>query len=934
MQIKIGLFFLLIVAGFAEELTVGLVLPFSAFKSNHRLVQHAITSTWFKMKRSLIGFQNLDVDIRLVTSKWPATPTPKNILDTLCLDFIPKRVNVIIYITDTRPHNTDTRSNTNGIATEYLMHLCNSIGLPVIAWNSPHSGEERASSSVILQLAPNIAIQVQPMLAFLIRYGWMQLCCITSSSLGSDDFLRAVKEEVDVSNENSNNIKFEMLISKKLNVKNDVNDVEKQLSKLMSRQPKCRIFLMHSTNVEARTVFSAAKRLDLTTKDYLWIVTQTVQATGLLSPEFPVGLIGIDFVSNEETISAEAAQIFGHALLKADGHFRPFQSEFNCSNIDNHFKQREQGSQLFKLLKNVSIVSESDDNIEFNDDGTLKQRTFHIVNFNSTKQWQLVGLYKKNNLIINDIVWPGGSHHPPLGKPEKFHLNVSFLEEHPYIYLTPPDSETNRCSASATPCIERGNGRNESDKIHCCIGLCIDLLKKLATDLDFSFDLVRVADGLWGSQSNGKWNGLIADLVDGKADIVMTSLKINSQRESAVDFSLPFLETGITIIVAKRTGIISPHAITQPFDFITWFAILVIAIQTAVIAIFVFEWLSPDGFNRQSALPNGHEMTFFQTYWMAWAMLFGAAVNVANPRGCSARFMGNCWALFAVVFIAIYTANLAVFMITKEMYYNLSGLEDPRLLHPSRSTPSLKFGTIPFGNTETIIKTNFPHMYSYMRPFNRSTVYEGVAAVKSGELDAFLYDATVLDHLSSKDDDCRLLTVGKWYSMTGYGIAFPKRSNYRSMFSQQILIYKQTGQLEQWQKFWLSGACKLKKELPSDGQFQALSFEQFISAFVLLAIGILSAFILFLCEHCFHRYVCNRNPQSSSHQCWLLISRNLSRTLNVTSKVKSDHQCENFLCDITLERLREKLKLSELKIQQLENQVQEVETQFIHGTFL
>lgn len=90
--------------------------------------------------------------------------------------------------------------------------------------------------------------------------------------------------------------------------------------------------------------------------------------------------------------------------------------------------------------------------------------------------WEEIGVWKSwahQKLDIRDIAWPGNSHAPPQGVPEKFHLKVkksidfdslslqfnsfqliyisltrsqiTFLEESPYINLSPADPISGKC---------------------------------------------------------------------------------------------------------------------------------------------------------------------------------------------------------------------------------------------------------------------------------------------------------------------------------------------------------------------------------------------------------------------------------------------------------------------------------------------------------
>ena len=53
------------------------------------------------------------------------------------------------------------------------------------------------------------------------------------------------------------------------------------------------------------------------------------------------------------------------------------------------------------------------------------------------------------------------------------------------------------------------------------------------------------------NKETGEWNGLMGELLAQKADLAIADLTINSQRNDAVDFSMPFMRLGENIGVCS-----------------------------------------------------------------------------------------------------------------------------------------------------------------------------------------------------------------------------------------------------------------------------------------------------------------------------------------------------------------------------------------------
>ncbi|XP_043501790.1 glutamate receptor ionotropic, NMDA 2B isoform X2 [Polistes fuscatus] len=916
-------------------LKVGMMVPYKTF--GVRDYTKAVTSAINTLQKSTRGpklglFQQHGIRVKI--SMMELTPSPTTILNSLCKDFLSLNVSAILYLMNYEQYGRSTAS------AQYFLQLAGYLGIPVIAWNADNSGLERraSQSNLQLQLAPSLEHQTAAMLSIMERYKWHQFSIVTSQIAGHDDFIQAIRERI---SEMQDRFKFNILTTIQFTDSSDIIELVNSESRVM---------LLYSTREEATRILKAAQDYKITGENYVWIVTQSVIENLQFASQFPVGMLGVHFDTSSESLINEintAVKVYANAVEDfvndPENANRSLDTQLSCEGAGE--ARWKTGDLFFKYLKNVSVEGDQGKpNIQFTQDGVLKAAELKIMNLRPglSRQlvWEEIGVWKswkKEGLDIKDIVWPGNTHTPPQGVPEKFNLKITFLEEPPYINLAPPDPVSGKClmdrgvhcrvaKESEFTEVDIQSAQKNDSFFQCCSGFCIDLLQKFSEEIGFTYELVRVEDGKWGTLENGKWNGLIADLVNRKTDMVMTSLMINSEREAFVDFTVPYMETGIAIVVAKRTGIISPTAFLEPFDTASWMLVGIVAIHTATVMILLFEWLSPSGFNMKTNPSPNHRFSFCRTYWLVWAVLFQAAVHIDSPRGFTARFMTNVWALFAVVFLAIYTANLAAFMITREEFHEFTGVDDHRLARPWSHKPMFKFGTIPWSHTDSTLAKYFKEMHTYMKAFNKSSVAEGIEAVISGEMDAFIYDGTVLDYLVAQDEDCRLLTVGSWYAMTGYGLAFSRNSKYLQMFNKHLLDYRDNGDLERLRRFWMTGTCKPGKEVQKSSD--PLALEQFLSAFLLLMMGILLAAVFLLLEHLYFKYVRQHLAKSDGGGCCALFSLSMGKSLTFRGAVYEaqdilrHHRCRDPICDTHLWKVKHELDMARIRIRQLEKDLE------------
>ncbi|XP_057204798.1 glutamate receptor 1a isoform X5 [Triplophysa rosa] len=443
-----------------------------------------------------------------------------------------------------------------------------------------------------------------------------------------------------------------------------------------------------------------------------------------------------------------------------------------------------QGIDIQRALQQVRIDGLTG-HIQFNEKGRRTNYTVSVMELKPTGP-KKVGYWNEDEKFVSTAAYIHGSN-DTYGLQNRTYIVTTILES-PYVMLKKNHEQFN------------GNEKYE--------GYCVELAAEIAKHVGYQYKLKIVADGKYGARDpeTKMWNGMVGELVYGKADVAVAPLTITLVREEVIDFSKPFMSLGISIMIKKpqksKPGVFS---FLDPLAYEIWMCIVFAYIGVSVVLFLVsrfspYEWHAEDyeegdeqnpnqpssssaqpGQGQQNQNQQSQEQTnefgIFNSLWFSLGAFMQQGCDI-SPRSLSGRIVGGVWWFFTLIIISSYTANLAAFLTVERMVSPIESAED------LAKQTEIAYGTLDAGSTKEFFRRSkiavFEKMWSYMKSADPSvfvkTTDEGVMRVrKSKGKYAYLLESTMNEYIEQRKP-CDTMKVGGNLDSKGYGIATPKGS--------------------------------------------------------------------------------------------------------------------------------------------------------------
>ena len=293
-------------------------------------------------------------------------------------------------------------------------------------------------------------------------------------------------------------------------------------------------------------------------------------------------------------------------------------------------------------------------------------------------------------------------------------------------------------------------------------GFSIDLMKAVAQDIgrDMRFTYVDNFAAMLGNVEAERVDGAIANI------------SITADREAIIDFSQPFFESGLQIMVS---GTATEPSIWRVI--LRWDLLVAIVVAFGVLfALGFLMWLAERGKQEYFDRPAGEAL--FPSFWWALNLVVNGGFEERMPRSAIGRLLGVLMVVSSLFIVSIFVANITASLTVEAISGSIQSLEDLDGRKVATTTGST--------SSRLLADRSIPHL-------TLDTFADLIVAFEHGEIDAVVFDGPILAYYVKTRGQGRARLIDREFRRENYGIALPQGSQLREPINRAILRLKETG---------------------------------------------------------------------------------------------------------------------------------------------
>jgi ABC-type amino acid transport substrate-binding protein len=304
----------------------------------------------------------------------------------------------------------------------------------------------------------------------------------------------------------------------------------------------------------------------------------------------------------------------------------------------------------------------------------------------------------------------------------------------------------------------------------------------------FSIDLWdRVAREI-GTPYEVHWVKSVPEIIDAlktkQADVGIAAISITSEREAQVDFSTPFYESGLGILVkAKGRSAVSVIGEAVFTTTVLKFFLLLVAI---LVVISHLVWFFERDVNPEQ-FPRPYLKGIWESSWWAIATILSGGCDAKGPMVVMGRIVAAFWMLVCIIVITYFTAAITTIMTVNQLSSDINGVND---------LPGKKVATVKNSTAERYLQEHGSKVTGF------DTIEEAYEALDQGDVVAVVYDQPILDYHLKVAGGSSEQVVGRMFQRQNYGIGLQQDSPYRKQINSALLKLREDGTIDDLRAKW------------------------------------------------------------------------------------------------------------------------------------